>query len=248
MILDGHIHVGRWNYSHYSSLEVRVRSLNDLLESCEIEGGILMPSDQKDNEGLLKEIQKDGKKKKYWFFAWVDPKQKDIFSFLEKNVSSIRGVKIHSSLDEVQGGITHPSYKPLLEFISAYHLPILVHCGRRQDTASFSYVLEVAPQYKDVSFIMCHLGGDFEMLKLKAPLEVKQSGLKNVFFDISATREVWTIEKAVQILGAEKLLFGSDYPVMHPKVAIETIRVLNISEKEKNKIFGENLLEILGGS
>ena len=121
----------------------------------------------------------------------------------------------------------------------------MVHCGRRQDTASYIYVIEAAKKYPDITFIMCHLGGDHEQLKLQAPLDVKQSGLNNIYFDISATREFWTIQQGVAVLGAERFIFASDYPVMHPRSSIETIRALELSERERKLIFGENILRIL---
>lgn len=244
MVIDGHIHVGRWNYPHYSSLEVTVVSLNALLDKCEIDGAVVMPSDRKENEHLLQELKSKGKKK-YWFFPWIDPSNNTWQDFLNKNINDVDGVKIHASLDQVQGGISNKIYRPLLEFINVQHLPIYVHCGRMQKTASYKYVLRVAKKFPGISFIMCHLGGDHEKLKLQAPIDVKKSKLENVFFDISATREVWTIASGIQQIGAERFIFASDYPVMHPRVAIETIKVLDLSDTEQELVFGKNFLNIM---
>ena len=81
MIIDGHIHVGGWNYPHYASLRVTISYLNGLLDACEIAGAVLLPTDQKDNEGLLKAIREEGKKQ-YWFFPWIDPRSAEWRDFL----------------------------------------------------------------------------------------------------------------------------------------------------------------------
>ncbi len=244
MIIDGHIHVGRWNYPYYSSLKVGIQELNHLLTECGIDGAVILPSDRKNNDQVLSQILKYGKKK-YWFFPWVDPRKKDWKTFLDNNGHHIRGIKVHASLDQVQKGVTHRLYKPVLDFAYERNMIMLVHCGRAQNTASYLYVIDVAKRYPRMNFVMCHLGGDHEKLKLEAPLKVKKEKLKNVFFDISATREFWTIAKGIKTLGAEKFIFGSDYPVMHPKVSLETVRVLNLGDEDQKLVFGGNIRRLL---
>lgn len=243
MIIDSHIHIGSWDYPHYSSLTVSISDLNYLLDESEISGALVFPTDQKKNKELLEEIIKNGRKK-YWFIPWIDPKDGAHKEFLEMYRSSICGIKVHASLDEIYGGIMNPIYLPVLEFAKKEDIPLIVHCGRRQNTASYKYVIQMAKKFPEIDFIMCHLGGDFEKLKLEAPMAVKKENLKNVYFDISATRESWTIEKGIQMLGAEKFLFASDYPIMHPQVSIKSIKVLNLTEQQQELIFHKNLLRI----
>lgn len=244
MVIDGHIHVGDWVYKHYASLSITVKDLNSLLDKSRIDGAVIFPSDKKDNVGLLSQIKKSGKKR-YWFFPWFNPRCNNWKEFFKEHIADISGIKIHSSLDRVMGGVTNKIYLPMLEFAKEKKLLMYVHCGRWQEAASYKFVLEIAKIYPGINFIISHLGGDHEELKLQAPVDAKRMKLKNVIFDISATREFWTIENGVKLLGAERFVFGSDYPVMHPKVAMECVNVLNISKREKRMIQGENLLNVL---
>lgn len=244
MIIDGHIHVGDWVYKHYSSLSVKVSELNQLLDRCGIDGAVLFPTDKRDNENLLNQIKEFGRKR-YWFFPWINPKENRWREFLEKNIEYINGIKVHSSLDGIMGGITNPVYEPLIEFAKTEKLIMYVHSGRWKEAASYTFVLEMARKYREINFIIAHLGGNHEELKIKAPEDLKKTRLDNVFFDISATREFWAIEKGIKLVGAEKFIFGSDYPVMHPKMALECIDVLNISDREKTLILGENIFNML---
>jgi predicted TIM-barrel fold metal-dependent hydrolase len=46
-------------------------------------------------------------------------------------------------------------------------------------------------------------------------------------------------------MGIERFIFGSDYPIMHPRVAMELVNVIEIDFKEKEYIFSKNILRIL---
>ena len=244
MIIDGHIHIGDWLYRHYSSLSVTVKDLDTLLKKSGIDGAILFPSDKKDNRGLLDQIKR-GVNRKYWFFPWIDPKIKDWNEFVKNNLRDISGIKIHSSLDGIMGGLTNKLYRPVLELAKEEKLLMYVHCGRWQKAASYKFVLHMAGEYPGINFIISHLGGDHEELKLQAPLDARRMKTENVTFDISATRESWTIDNGVKILGAERFIFGSDFPVMHPRVALECLNVSHITANERKMILGENVLNLL---
>ena len=95
--------------------------------------------------------------------------------------------------------------------------------------------------------LLLNQGGDCEKLKLEAPQEVKKMKLDNVYFDTSATREYWTIKTGIKILGIKKFIFGSDFPVMHPKMSIEAIKALKLRDKEEDAIFANNFLQVVKG-
>ena len=40
--------------------------------------------------------------------------------------------------------------------------------------------------------------------------------------------------------GADKVIFGSDYPVTHPLAAISLVEKLEIDARDREKIFSEN--------
>ncbi len=49
----------------------------------------------------------------------------------------------------------------------------------------------------------------------------------------------------IRAIGADRVLFGSDYPWIDPKGDVERIRSLPLSEQEKRWILGENALRML---
>lgn len=256
IIIDGHVHVGSWKYEHYrfvnnsfaediSSLKC-ISPIETVLDENEITGAVLIPTDAGNDGSLLKAVSDYSGGKKYWYFAWCDPKDKKLMSWLEDNADAIDGLKLHSAFSRVPGGVTRDIYKSFFAFARKKNIPVIVHSGRWQEMSSYKFVFEAARRYPDVRFICAHLGGDFEGLKIEAPREYKKARLDNLWFDTSGTREFWTIEMAVEEIGAERIIFGSDYPVMHPRMAIAAIEALKLTDEEKSQIYSKNILKVLG--
>ncbi|MFX1520212.1 MAG: amidohydrolase, partial [Promethearchaeota archaeon] len=54
------------------------------------------------------------------------------------------------------------------------------------------------------------------------------------------------IEYAVKRLSPSKIIFGSDFPHEHPLVLVKAIELLELSNKDKNLILGENICRLIG--
>lgn len=245
MIIDSHVHVGSWDYQYYRHIDNTLEEVDKSLQKSSIDGAVLLPTDKEENEDILRKMKNLNSDRRYWFFFWANPKNPSALEKLKKTLPNIDGIKFHSGLSQISGGVSNELYKPFIEIAVDAGLPILVHCGRNQTWSSYKYGLEIAKRYTDLKVILAHLGGDFEGLKIQAPKDIKSLGLKNVWLDISATREFWTIKMAINEIGYERILFGSDFPIMHPKMSIESIKVLQIGEREKEHIFSLNLMELL---
>jgi predicted TIM-barrel fold metal-dependent hydrolase len=50
----------------------------------------------------------------------------------------------------------------------------------------------------------------------------------------------------IHTIGADRVLFGSDYPWIDPKGDIERIRRLALTAEEKRNVLGENAARMLG--
>lgn len=123
--------------------------------------------------------------------------------------------------------------------------PIVLHVGDKKldfsNPERLSRVLEKFPEHK---FIAAHMGGYSVWDK-----EAKYLVGKNVWFDTSST--LWEIspEKMVDMIhahGADKVLFGSDYPAISLKREAEKIEALSLTKEEKEMIFYTNAKNLLG--
>jgi predicted TIM-barrel fold metal-dependent hydrolase len=230
-----------------SHTSTTVRELEHTLAEVGASGAVVTTSDRRENALLLAEMARDGKLS-YWFFPWVDPGQgaRADLAFLQENRSDIAGLKLHPSLSRVR--VTEPGYAPFLDFARSQRLPVLVHCGQWQEVASYRFVLELAHRYPDVGFIMAHGGGNNAALRLEAPREIERQGSPpNVYLDLTGLGLWWAAEIAINRLGADRFLYGSDFPLGHPKVLLGLVDALRIPAADKDLILGQNLLRLLEG-
>jgi predicted TIM-barrel fold metal-dependent hydrolase len=77
--------------------------------------------------------------------------------------------------------------------------------------------------------------------------EVRQA-LENVWFDTAASPYLYVpdiYKVAGQIMGFEKILFGSDYPLLSPKRYREEIASVGLPKEAVDNIMGENAAQVL---
>jgi uncharacterized protein len=240
-IIDGHIHIGKWS-NIFFDYETTVRQAIDVMKSSGVDAAVCLPADATPNEKLLNEINSQFGFQ-FFFAAWINPDDKELDSFLDKNMDSVSLFKIHSSIQRRK--ITDESYKKYIELAIDNNKPIVVHCGRWKEMASYEYPLELAKKYPELKIILAHLGGDQPGLYLECAEEVKRINSKNIYLGTESIREFYFVNKVVKTVGAERVIFGSDYNLGLPKMYIPVIDSLDISDEEKELIFSGNILRIL---
>jgi predicted TIM-barrel fold metal-dependent hydrolase len=73
--------------------------------------------------------------------------------------------------------------------------------------------------------------------------------MTNVFFDTAASPFLYTPEvytQVVQLVGGDKVLFGTDYPLLAQSQLLNEIRSLNLPEETKDLILSGNARRLLG--
>lgn len=155
------------------------------------------------------------------------------------------GIKIHPSFHGVPAD--DPRYRPVWEYARAHRRPILSHTWSITDNpvqklsvpGLFTRYLE---EYQDVNFIIGHSGGRGEGQREAISLARKYP---NVHLDIAG--DIFCLDlvpRMVKSIGAERVLFGTDWPWFDPRVYLPRIFLAPISEKEKALILGLNALRI----
>ena len=77
--------------------------------------------------------------------------------------------------------------------------------------------------------------------------EVKHH-FKNVYFDTAASPYVYDpaiYRLAIQTAGVDKILFGSDYPLIRPSRYFEELLIAGLTQKEIESIQGANAARLL---
>lgn len=97
----------------------------------------------------------------------------------------------------------------------------------------------------DLVLVCAHWGGGLPFYALMP--EVKQA-LSNVYFDTAASPFLYRddiFRHASEIIGADKILFGSDYPLIKQNRIVKSLNSLSLPEEAKRMILGENARRLL---
>lgn len=243
MIIDGHIHAGFWSSGMFLGRGSSFEEMEKCLEDCAIDGAILTSTDKRDNAAVAAFIAGDTAKR-YWLFPWLNPAVAEDLEYARTNRSAIHGIKLHPSCDKIR--VNDPRTEPILHFARDEGLPVMVHCGRWQKMSSYRYALEMAAKYPGIRFVLSHMGGDTAELEIATMESIAGAGLKNVLLGIEGVREYWAVQKAVDDLGADRVLFGSDFPLGHPLMYMGVVNALRLEPEQKDLIMGGNALRLVG--
>jgi len=151
---------------------------------------------------------------------------------------------------------------PVYEFAHRRRLPVLIHLGDTLDGVGLlKYarpieVDEVAGRFRDVRFVLCHLGNPWideaaELLYKNPNLYADTSGLlpppSGRYFGAAFERTVDQIHGAIVTTGApERFLYGSDWPLEDLASAVHLIERLPIPAEDQRSILGENAARLFG--
>ena len=156
---------------------------------------------------------------------------------------SFRGIKIHIGECSLRPYIVDPVF----ELAGAHRVPCLVDFGGNlRDSTRLSEAFPGTP------LIIAHMGRylctDTSVLDRFIELAEKH---EQIYLDLAGVVVNWKIEDAVQRLGSERLLFGTDGPYPTPDPIsratgeINRLRTLRLSDEEKANIFGLNAVRLL---
>lgn len=153
-----------------------------------------------------------------------------------------RGLKL-----EIANNAADPCMRPLMEAARRHNLIVLQHAwsmtkiGERAFHTDPEDVATLAKRFPDVRIIMAHLTGD----GVRGVQAVKSC--PNVWVDTSgAAPESGIVEYAVEQLGADRILYGSDVPIRDFGVAIARITGSRLDAATKQKILHDNAAQLLG--
>ncbi|MDR7542727.1 MAG: amidohydrolase family protein [Armatimonadota bacterium] len=161
-----------------------------------------------------------------------------------------RGFKQHAILQRPQRFDLPRAYRTMADA----GVPLIIHAWSRPGYPTvpdqIRIVLRAAPALR---VIVAHMGRGAPNTSegVVACLE----GLRDeptVFFETSTVRDPGALEYAVQVVGEDRVVFGSDFPFNSHldadplAVELEVVSRTTLSPRVKRKILGDNLLACLG--
>jgi len=142
--------------------------------------------------------------------------------------------------------------RPFAEALSKHNLILLTHAsepvghiypGKGSVTPDILYPFITS--FPDLTIVCAHWGGGLPFYALMP--EVKQA-MKNVYFDTAASPFLYSpqvYKQVSQLVGADKILFGSDYPVLAQTRLLQEINSADLPEEAKSMILHGNARRLL---
>ena len=162
---------------------------------------------------------------------------------LERMVSlGLRGVKIHP--DTQQYNMDDRRMDEVYDYLSQKELPILIHCGDyRYNFSHPKRLADVLDKFPKLTVIAAHFGG-WSMHDLA--LEYLKD--RNCYLDTSSSFTTTGLVRAkelIRIYGAERILFGTDFPMWNLKDELENMEKMKLTDEEYELILHKNAERIL---
>ncbi len=241
MIIDCHCHAGKGDgLTGPWDTAAPLQKYRRRASTAGINRTVLFPAFHSDYAVANREVARivASRPDRFYGFAFVHPDRDRgrVFAMVRVAVEQygFRGIKVH----RYDGRIT----REICEVARAFSLPVLYDV-----MGEVSVVELLAHEYPDVTFIIPHLGSFADDWRAQLALIDHLVRHPNVYTDTSGIRRFDLLQEAVRRAGANKVLFGTDGPWLHPAVELVKVRVLDLPQYEEQLILGGNLLRLIAG-
>lgn len=251
MIVDAHTHISDTVYGNFNIYQAQmeqagidkavlfpggmidVRKMNDYITGKK-KGSEYIP-----NELILTLIKKDPKK--YFGFICINPLigEKCLQDFKQGITEGFKGLKLAPIVHNFS--LSASVVNELTGLCGQFNVPLYTHVVFNPG-ASTEKIELLAKNYPGTNIIIGHMGfGPIDNFAIE--LARKYS---NVFLETSNSSFL-AVKTALEIAGAEKIIFGSEFPLSHACVELKKIECAVNNTGSFEKIVSKNILNLLGG-
>ena len=135
-------------------------------------------------------------------------------------------------------------YKPIFEWANQKEIPIMCHGRYGTDapgTTQLKRYEKFTKDYPKIKWVIAHAGGGTELDSVKTAKE-----LPNIWLETCGSgNPLYAVSYAVNHGLSDRLLFGSDMPIMDYRNQIAKVITADISNDDKKKILGLNAIKLL---
>ena len=156
----------------------------------------------------------------------------------------LKGVKLHPDFQRFEAD----SRKAMRIYglCAEAGLPVLVHTGDyRFNYSNPDRIAGILRTFPKLKFVGAHFGG-WSMWDEAVRL---LSGFENIVVDTSSTFYTLGCEKGRELIekwGADRVMFGSDYPMWNPQPDIACLMNMGLAEADYRRILWDNAAKIYG--
>ena len=147
----------------------------------------------------------------------------------------------------------HSRLQDFAEACVGHDIPAMIHSSEPtghlypgKGTATPEKIVALATSFPELRIVAAHWGGGLPFYELMP--EVREI-LKNVAYDSAASTYLYRFEifeVVSRIVGADRVVFGSDFPILAMKRFVDRVKDIALDETEMSAILASNAMRIYG--
>ncbi len=255
MLIDCHVHLNSYDDTEVPPLEEVARRLFADMERAGIDHAVILTSYKLANnrphvDQVIRLLGDDPRITIIEGLRWrSDGERTDLFR-LEQRIrkGKVKGIKLYPGYDHY--AITDPSLESVFRIAAKYQVPVMIHTGdtyskhAKVRQAHPLLVDDVAVDYPDVKFIMCHLGNPWfqdaaEVLYKNDNVYGDISGL--TLGDFQSKFERYILQRITDMISymgdpSRQLMFGTDWPRVGMRSYVQFFNGLPLGAEQKKCI------------
>lgn len=253
-LIDVHVHLNNYHESTRRPTAENAKELFAKMDEIGVDHAVVITSykvdlDRPSIEELLDLITQQARITLVEGLRWRGDQRSDLFSLEERiRAGLVKGIKLYPGYDLYP--INDPSLETVFRIAAKYGVPVMIHTG---DTYSKTakvrmahplLVDDIAVDYPDVKFVMCHLGNPWfqdaaEVLYKNDNVYADISGLTLGEFSYEFERYVaMRLKDMITYMGnpGRQLMYGSDWPLVRMKPYVKLLNELNFDQEQLENV------------
>jgi len=257
VLIDCHVHLNNYyteNGDNRRPTEENVHRLWDAMAANGVDHAVVLTSykvnvDRPSVEHVLEILAQDPRTTVVEGLRWRSDHRTDLFHMEERiRDGLVKGIKLYPGYDLY--AINDPSLEAVFRIAAKHDVPVMIHCGdtyakgAKVRQAHPLLVDDVAVDYPDVRFVICHLGNPWfqdtaEVLYKNDNVYADISGLTLGDFDYEFERYLVTrVKDMIAYMGdpGSQIMYGSDWPLVEMAPYVKFLKGLDFPEEAREHI------------
>lgn len=257
MIIDCHVHLNRYEESDAPTLRERYADLRREMDANGVDYALVLSS-YKVNENrpsvdeILEVVEEDPRIGVVAGVSYDNYRAADLAHIrVLLRTRRIRALKLYPGYEQFY--VHDARLRVVYEMAAEYGVPVMIHTGDTYDPrgkVKYAHPLEVdevAVDFPEVTFVICHLGNPWvtdamEVIYKNENVVADISGFTLKHFEERFERYMLNqVREVIDFAGdRSRLLFGTDWPICDIASYIRFVNKLELSEREMEQIFWRN--------
>jgi len=242
LVIDSHVHL---KHGDLQKTEYSAETIVKIMDKAQIDKSIVFAmstTTQRSIEMASRAVSRFEDRLIPYVYA-LPSYEKPVIKEIEKAIFDLefRGIKIHIGECTLERYVT----EPVLRLAERSGVPCLIDCAGRYDL-----IKELARTFPEAKIIVAHLGKYLcrDEALIDRFIQLAKS-YENIFLDTSGVVIPKKIKDAVNIIGSNRVIFGTDGPTPEgAKFACEEInkiKRLNLSLDDERAVLGGTIAKLL---